>query len=132
VKAPQIKSWIRPSVHVVVAVLALMPGNFAWSQSAADALGRWQGTLQTGAGDLPLVLTITRNADGALAASLESPSQAPGLQIPVTSIAVVDGRLTFQSAPLRASFEGKWVAGKQQWQGTFTQGVALPLTLARQ
>lgn len=98
---------------------------------AVDAVGEWHGTLVTPVGALMLALSVSRAPDGSLKAELESPDQAPGQKIPVSSIRAEGDQLSFEIAMIHASFEGRWVAAEQAWSGTFTQGAALPLKLAK-
>lgn len=102
----------------------------ALAQSEPDPVGDWSGTLKTPRGDLALIIHIAKGADGDLGATLESPDQGPG-SIPATAVSVDGTHLAFSIAPLNASYKGDWDAGKAQWQGTFTQGAAMPLVLAR-
>jgi pimeloyl-ACP methyl ester carboxylesterase len=93
--------------------------------------GDWHGALTLPTGRLRLVLTIREGADGALAGEVESPDQAPGQKIPVAAIAIANGRMTFSIAAIGATYEGSWQPRLQRFAGTFTQGAALPLDLAR-
>jgi pimeloyl-ACP methyl ester carboxylesterase len=93
--------------------------------------GDWNGVLTTPGGPLRLILTIRQGADGALSAELESPDQAPGQKIPVPTIAMADGRLSFAIPLIGARYEGQWQAGRQVFAGNFRQAADLPLELAR-
>ena len=99
--------------------------------SAPDAVGTWHGTLKTPAGELMLVLYVSRAPDGALTAELESPDQAPGQKIPVSTIKAEGDSLHLAAPSIHAAFTGHWNAGKQAWDGAFTQGADLPLTLTK-
>ncbi len=103
----------------------------AMAQAAPDPLGDWHGALATPAGELMLVISVSRAEDGSLKAELESPDQAPGRKIPASGVKAQGEQLSFEIAPLGASFKGQWVAARQAWQGTFTQGADLPLTLEK-
>lgn len=100
-------------------------------QAQENWAGDWHGTLATPNGNLRLVLTIRQSEGAALAAELESPDQAPGRKIPVSPIAIADGRMTFSIPMIGASYEGRWQAGAGRFTGTFTQGSRLPLDFAR-
>jgi len=98
---------------------------------ATDAVGEWHGTLVTLAGELMLVLSVSRAPDGSLKAELESPDQAPGQKIPVSGIRAEGDRLSLEIAMIHASFEGRWNAAEQTWSGTFKQGTEMPLKLTK-
>ncbi|WP_020397975.1 alpha/beta hydrolase family protein [Kordiimonas gwangyangensis] len=114
-------------IGLMVLVWATAPASA--DPAPADIAGDWIGTLQTPGGKLSLVLTITEDKDGSLAAVLESPDQAPGQKIPVTSVSVTDGVLEFTSRAIGATYKGTWTG--KAWQGDFNQGMALPLEFKR-
>lgn len=102
----------------------------ARAQAAPDPIGTWHGRLETPRGALTLIISVRRGADGGLQGDLESPDQNPG-KLPATSMAATGDTFAFTLAPIGASFKGKWVAAEQAWNGIFTQGGDLPLTLTR-
>lgn len=110
---------------------AAAPVPPAAQATAVEVVGEWHGTLVTPVGELMLVLFVSRGADGSLKAELESPDQAPGQKIPVSSIKAESGQLALEIALIHASFEGRWVAAEQAWSGTFRQGGELPLKLTK-
>lgn len=120
---------MKPIRGLLLAAASLAMAASAWAE---DAVGKWSGTLTgTPQGDLPLVITVAKGADGKLTANLESPAQAPGMMIPATTIASDGKTIAFTVDNLRVSYSGTWDAAKKAWVGTFTQGGALPLTLTR-
>jgi pimeloyl-ACP methyl ester carboxylesterase len=115
---------------ILAFLLALLAAPAAHAQG--NVAGDWHGTLTVPTGQLRLLLTIRQGEGGALSAELESLDQAPGRKIPVTAIAVADGRMTFSIAMIGATYEGRWQAATGSFAGTFIQGgTALPLDLAR-
>lgn len=100
------------------------------AQEVPEIAGDWHGAVSTPAGDLMLVATIERGESGELSGTLESRDQAPGQTIGMTTISVTGDTLGFTVAPLNASYEGVWDEGAQQWVGTWTQGMGLPLNLS--
>ncbi len=58
--------------HAILLTLLIATGTFAYSQ---DVTGDWQGSLSAGGAELRLVLHITKGADGALKATLDSVDQ---------------------------------------------------------
>ncbi|HET7873256.1 MAG TPA: hypothetical protein VFL42_12135, partial [Terriglobales bacterium] len=97
---------------------------------AADIAGDWQGTIDAGVAQLHVVLHISKAADGSYTATLDSLDQgAHG--IPITSIALKNSKLTFESAPIHGTYEGKVSADAGQIEGTWSQGQPLPLNFRR-
>lgn len=99
--------------------------------SAQEVSGDWQGTLHIAdGGELHLLLHIVRGQNGSLNATLDSLDQnARG--IPISTIALKDSTLTFESSAIGGSFQGKLNADASAIEGTWKQGEPLPLTFAR-
>ena len=99
---------------------------------ASDALtGEWLGTLSTPGGNLRLLVTVTASDGDGFTATLESLDQAPGQQIPITTISLTDTQMAFEIAAIGASYRGDWNADSRSYDGIFNQGAALPLSFAR-
>lgn len=97
---------------------------------AQDIAGDWQGALDTGMGQLHLVLHITKSADGKLAATLDSVDQnANG--IPVNSVTLKNSKLSLDVAAVHGTYDGTVAADGKSMKGTWTQGQALPLDFQR-
>jgi hypothetical protein len=109
---------------------ALALGSPALADSAPDPVGDWFGGLATPRGELMLLVHVAKDGKGALSATLESPDQGPGT-IPVSEIAVDSGHMGWKVASIGASYTGDWNPATSVWQGTFNQGVGMPLSLAR-
>lgn len=97
---------------------------------AQDVAGDWQGTLNTGAGELRLLLHIARAADGSLQGTLDSIDQGAN-GIPITSISLQDSELNFTSDPVHGSYEGKVNKDATAIDGTWSQGQPLTLDFKR-
>lgn len=112
----------------ILTALALMA---ALTAGATDFTGDWHGTLNVGGGgSLPLALHLTAAADGALSATLDSPTQA-AMGIRCSAVTASDSALHLEVASIGAAYQGTLVDGKLA--GTFTQnGFTLPLVLTRQ
>ncbi len=98
---------------------------------AQDITGDWNGTLNTGAGELRLVLHLTKNADGNLKATLDSIDQPGANGIPVGSATLKDSQLNLKVDAVNGAYEGKVNADASEIAGTWTQGAALQLTFHR-
>jgi hypothetical protein len=62
----------------------------------------------------------------------ESPTQAPGIQIPAENVASDGAKLSFDVAMAAGSYASTWDEAKKIWAGTWTQnGTGMPLDLAR-
>lgn len=97
---------------------------------AAQFVGTWEGTLETGAAALRLVLTITNGKTGA-EASLMSVDQG-NAQIPVSGIAQTETKLSLQVNAVGGGYEGEINKAGTELTGTWTQaGNSLPLELKK-
>ncbi len=110
----------------------------AQSQAAAHSLklavpsdidGTWQGSLNTPGGTLRILFKII-NTDAGLTATIQSPDQAP-VWMPTTSVTREGSKLTIDMKAFGASFEGQINSAKDTIDGSFTQGMSIPLVLKK-
>jgi pimeloyl-ACP methyl ester carboxylesterase len=108
------------------------PSKVAVNTVPKELEGIWQGKLKvTGELELRLALQVSKDKDGSLKATLASPDQGAN-DIPVSSVALKDGILTFESKVIGAKFSGKRNQKGTAFEGEFTQGGSkLPLTLTK-
>ena len=117
----------RSTLALGLAVLACA----ATSANAQNrALGEWYGVLAAPSGRLTVVFRFQQSGDS-VSGTLESIDQAPGQRIPLAKVAATTSVLTFAIPAIGGSYAGTWNDAEQQWTGTFTQGMALPLTLKK-
>jgi len=109
----------------LIAVLAL--GGAA---AAQDIAGDWQGTLNTGGAQLHMVLHLTRGADGALHATMDSLDQG-AYGIPVADAIFKNGSLSLDVPAVHGSYEGEVNPAATKISGTLTQGQPLALDWER-
>ena len=98
---------------------------------AQNITGDWQGTLQTGMGELRLVLHITQAPDGSLKATLDSIDQPAANGIPVQAIALTNSKLSLDVAAVHGTYDGNVSADAKTITGTWSQGKDLPLEFRR-
>jgi uncharacterized protein len=92
--------------------------------------GDWKGALNANGTQLHLVLHVTKKEDGTLNATLDSVDQGAN-GIPVSAIAVKDGKLNMTVDAVRGTYEGTVNADGTEIKGTWTQGRALELNFTR-
>lgn len=107
-------------------VLVLLVASTALALRAQDVTGEWRGALKVEKAELHLVLHVSKNAKGALQATLDSVDQG-GLGIPVTSIEIKRSKLNFAVGSIRGSYEGLLSPDGKSLHGTWTQGQSFPL-----
>lgn len=95
----------------------------------SDIDGAWQGSLDTPKGVLRILFKIV-NMDTGLTATMQSPDQSPNW-MPTTSVTRSGDKLTIDMKAFGASFEGQINPAKDTINGTFTQGMAIPLVLKK-
>jgi len=120
--------------YFIIACAVLIGSAFMGLVFAAPALsleGTWLGAIKTPGGDLRIVFHATKNPDGSLKATADSPDQgAAGLQ--VDSFTAADGMLRIEMKMIGGSFEGKLSADGKKAEGQWKQNDAsLLLTLER-
>jgi len=114
-----------------IAIVACLP-CFLSAQTPVPLAGSYTGTLQAGEAQLHLVLHVTKSADGAYHASLDSLDQGV-YAIEASSTSIAAATLKLDVASVGAHFEGKISPDHRTIDGTWSQGSAsLPLTFHRQ
>lgn len=113
-----------------ILTIAAMLAFAATCRAQAPIVGDWQGTLNTGAGELRLVLHISKAQDGSLKATLDSIDQAAN-GIPVAAISLKDSKLNLTVAAVHGSYEGTVNNDATEIKGTWTQGQPLDLNFKR-
>ncbi|WP_161981500.1 serine hydrolase [Aurantiacibacter suaedae] len=110
------------------ALLTFAPS--ASAQTGKRAEGLWSGVLTISSSlSLRIVVEITRQADGSLAGTLDSPDQ-DSFGAPLAAIEASDTALAFTLPVAGASYAATWSSEADGWLGTFTQGAqSWPLTL---
>lgn len=92
--------------------------------------GDWTGKLSAGGAELTLVLHIVAGKDGALSATLDSVDQGAN-GIPVTSITLSGSHLSLRVDSIRGTYEGTVNQDVSGIEGTWSQGMPLPLNFKR-
>ncbi|WP_395612886.1 hypothetical protein [Allosphingosinicella sp.] len=107
----------------LISILMLLVAMLVAAPAAAQDnwAGDWHGTLTTPRGQLRLVLTLRQAQGGALTAELESIDQAPGQKIPVPTVALASGRLTFAIPAFGLTYEGVLDPTGNRFNGTVHQ-----------
>ncbi|HEV2426485.1 MAG TPA: hypothetical protein VGZ29_16790 [Terriglobia bacterium] len=110
-----------------LAGLALLVTAISYAQ---DIAGDWQGMLDTGQGQLHLVLHLTKAANGGLGATLDSVDQG-SYGIPIATVSLKDSKLSLGVEAVNGSYEGTVKPDGSEIDGTWTQGQSLPLNFKR-
>jgi hypothetical protein len=95
----------------------------------SDIDGTWLGSLDTPKGTLRILFKIV-NMDTGLTATMQSPDQSPAW-MPTTSVTRSGSKLTIDMKAFGASFEGQINGAKDTIDGSFTQGMSIPLVLKK-
>jgi non-heme chloroperoxidase len=100
---------------------------------AQDLAGDWQGALGVGGQQLRLLVHIEKGEGATWKASLVSIDQSPdrGARMPADSVTVQGTSFKMAIAAIRGAYDGTIAADGNSIVGTWTQGLGLPLTLAR-
>jgi fermentation-respiration switch protein FrsA (DUF1100 family) len=114
--------------RIFILLTLAMAATFARAQ---DITGDWQGTLDTGMGQLRLLLHITKAVDTSLKATLDSIDQPGANGIPVHAITLKASKLSLDIAAIHGTYEGKVDPDAKTISGTWTQMKPLPLEFKR-
>lgn len=115
---------------LMLGVMSLNLSASAESNQGLDPVGLWLGTLSFGGMDLRVVVKIVKTQDGSLKATMDSPDQG-AKDIPVDSVLVEGNRLALEIKSNNGSYNGTFNPATQEIEGTWTQGVSLPLKLKK-
>jgi len=117
----------------VIMVSSLSMIEFAQQQDISEISieGIWAGQLKVPGTELRIVFNISKNQDGALTATLDSPDQG-ATDIPVEEVIFKDNTLRLEVKSAGGVFEGKVSEDFLVIEGEWKQsGQTLPLTLKR-
>lgn len=111
--------------HFIISILILFTSGRTIAQ---DLTGSWAGSLPAGGINLHIVFNISKNADGSLKSTMDSPDQK-AFGIACSKTTQVKDSLMIEIAIIGGGYKGQW-DGKDGITGTFRQGggqVALSL-----
>ncbi|MGA8150857.1 MAG: hypothetical protein WB952_07900 [Terriglobales bacterium] len=110
----------------VVLVLVFLAG-FCRDQNIA---GDWLGAIQLGSVETRLQLHIAKDSKAGYTATLDDLDHGQN-DLAVTSLSFAGAKLSFAADAISATYEGKLNADGTAIDGTFSQGMELPLTFRR-
>jgi hypothetical protein len=103
---------------------------FAGLGQGQNLTGDWIATLRMGPAEVRVLLHIKQGAAGRFEATLDGIDQ--GLKdVPVTDLSLAASKMAFTVPSLRASYTGRISADGDEFDGTWSQGLALPLNFRR-
>jgi len=132
------KRIYRIMLGSLICLALIIPGSvsmigFAQQQdvSKISIEGIWEGQLKVPGTELRIVFNISKNQDGALTATLDSPDQGV-TDIPIEEVIFKDNTLHLEVKSAGGIFEGKVNQDFSVIEGEWKQsGQALPLTVKR-
>jgi predicted dienelactone hydrolase len=116
-----------------LAILLIASGSgFALTNaSAKDIEGVWKGTLEIQGQSIPIIVKISKQADGTLKATLDSPAQG-AKDVPLNNVSYENTKLRFELKSVQGVYEGTLAESGDVIEGAWTQGgTPLPLNLKR-
>lgn len=120
-----LRSIVQKALGLAAVVLAVTAVSYA-----QDIAGDWEGVLDTGQGQLHLILHLTKAANGNLGATLDSVDQGAN-GIPVATVTLKDSKLSLGVDVVNGSYEGTVKPDASEIDGTWTQGQSFPLNFKR-
>jgi hypothetical protein len=118
--------WI---VALFIASLAM--GLLLAHAASAQAIGgSWHGTLSAQGRELRVVVTMTPQAGGGFTGAMISSDQGAG-EIALADVKLLGDQLSFAAPKISGHYQGHWDAAHTAWVGQWSQGLDIPLTLAK-
>jgi hypothetical protein len=121
---------MRSKWSTLILLVAAILSPAIRAQPTPNLSGQWEGTLETPAGSLRLLLDVTRTTDGILLGALTSLDQG-NARIPLDVVEVKGAAVHLEARVARGTFDGSFSADGKSIKGTWLQGVPLPLVLTR-
>jgi len=92
----------------------------AVAEAAKKPESIWEGTLNTGATSLRLVVRVFKEDNGSLTAKMDSPDQG-ATDIPVPTVTLTDTKLSLELPAMNASYQGTLNQQKTEADGEWSQ-----------
>ncbi|MDB5416616.1 MAG: alpha/beta fold hydrolase [Phenylobacterium sp.] len=118
--------WIV-AIFIASLAMGLLLAHAAFAQEAA---GSWHGTLSAAGRELRVVITMTPQAGAGFTGAMISADQGPAA-IPLTEVKLAGDQLSFVAPKIGGRYQGHWDAVHTAWVGQWSQGLDIPLTLAK-
>jgi hypothetical protein len=109
------------SVGLDLAVALLASLFLLGAEPVLSVVGNWQGSIETSAGNLKVVLHISAGKDDTFTATLDSPDQGAA-DIPINLIDYKQPKLHFEIERLSCSYDGVMSDDSSEITGLFKQG----------
>ncbi len=122
---------MKLSIFKLLTCILLASTTILATASTDSVVGNWHGEVQTPSSTLSLVFVIVQDENGKLSAHMEVPAQAPGQKIPISDISVANDHLSMLIAMAGVSIEADWDEENQQWSGTFSESMDVPIVITR-
>jgi fermentation-respiration switch protein FrsA (DUF1100 family) len=123
------KSTLRTAISVALILITALSALSKGAEKEGIE-GIWMGTLKVSVVELRIVFKISANADGTLAATIDSPDQGAE-DIPVNKVTFENGKFYLETKTIHGSYEGN-MKEDGSIEGTWRQGgLSFPLLLKR-
>jgi len=123
------KSTLRTGILVALTLIITL-SVFSEGAETEGIEGIWMGTLKVSVVELRIVFKISTNADGSLAATMDSPDQGAE-NIAVNEVTFENGKLYLESNVVQGTYEGQ-IKEDGSIEGKWQQGgISFPLLLKR-
>jgi pimeloyl-ACP methyl ester carboxylesterase len=122
---------MKGKVVLAAGVLTIALFLSAFGQSEEGIVGVWQGALKISGMEIRVVFKISKQPDGTLTATMDSPDQG-AKDIPVEGVTFQDGHVSLEVKSAMGLYEGDLQQDGETLEGQWTQGgMSLPLVMKR-
>ncbi len=123
---------MKRTVALISLVLFVLASSAGIGYAGKGIEGVWEGTLEVQGQSLKIIVKVSKEADGTLKATLDSPDQG-AMDMPLDNVTFEDNTFSFDLLAANGSYEGKLKESGDDIEGAWSQGgESIPLNLKRQ
>ena len=122
---------MKKTVAIISLVLFVLASSAVIGYAGKGIEGEWEGTLEVQGQSIKIMVKISKEADGTLNATLDSPDQG-AMDVPLDNVSFEDSTFSFELTSAQGTYEGKLKESGDIIEGEWSQGgMSLPLNLKR-
>ncbi|MFC2164875.1 hypothetical protein ACFLT2_07765 [Acidobacteriota bacterium] len=122
---------MKKSVALISLVIFILASSAGIGYAGKGIEGVWEGTIEVQGTSLGVTIKVSKDADGALSATIDIPDQG-AVDLPLNNVTFEDNTFKFDLIDANGSYEGKLKESGDDIEGEWSQGGgSIPLNLKR-